>query len=91
MSEIKEHNDVKVISAPSYLVQFEDGKTGKTEVKLAFIVGKEVRFLEGESLSRPAQNWLRNNILVALGMKEEAERKPQVASTPTPVGLDDQI
>jgi hypothetical protein len=91
MPEIKEHNAVKVMSAPSYLVQYEDGKTGKTEVKLAFIVGDEVRFLADDSLSRPAQSWLKNDILVALGLKEEADRKPQVASTPTPVGLDEQI
>ena len=91
MPDIKEHNNVKVMSAPSYLVQYEDGKTGKTEVKLAFIVGEEVRFLADDSLSRPAQTWLRNDILVALGLKEEAPREPAVAHTPVGTGLDKQI
>lgn len=90
MADIKEHNNVKVMNAPSYLVQYEDGKTGKTEVKLAFIVGEEVRFMTDDSLSRPAQSWLRDNILVALGLKEEAKRKAPVAKYPLPA-LDDQV
>lgn len=91
MADIRTHNNVKVMDAPTYLVSYEDGKTGKTEVKVAVIVGDDIRFLADDSLSRPAQSWLRKDILIALGFEKEESRKPNVASTPTPVGLDDQV
>jgi len=87
MSEMKSHKDVSVMPAPAYLVKYTDGN-GKTEVKIAFIVGDDIRFLSDGGLSKPAQSWLKSDILVALGLKPEEERKPQVVETPIPSGLD---
>jgi len=86
---IKKHNSVKVMNAPTYLVQYTDGK-GQTETKLALIVGDDIRFLNNDALSRPVQSWLKNDILVALGLKEDEPRKQVTAHTPV-AGLDDQV
>jgi hypothetical protein len=85
------YNSVKAIPAPAYLIQFTDGR-GQTEIKVAFLLGDEIRFLNEDSLSRPAQEWLKNDILVSLGMREATkETEPQVASTPTEADLESQI
>ena len=49
-----------LLSVKTVLVDYTDG-FGKTAVKLAFILGKEVRFLESP-LSRPVQSWLADEI-----------------------------
>lgn len=87
MSEAKKHNDVQVMPAPAYLVQYTDGN-GETEVKIAFIVGNDIRFLAEGGLSKPAQQWLKNDILVALGLKEDKPKQQAVAETPIASGLD---
>lgn len=84
MVNIGEHNSVKLMEAPSFLVQYTDGN-GNTEVRLAFILGGEVRFLENNALSKPAQQWLKNDVLVAAGLKD-----PEKEET-TPGRLEEQI
>jgi hypothetical protein len=90
MSDVKAHKNVKVMAAPTYLVNYTDGK-GKTETKLALLVGSEIRFLKEGTLSKPVQQWLANDILIALGMREaDSKPQPQVAHTPIDADLDTQ-
>ena len=91
--EVKTHNNVKLMPAPAYLVNFTDGH-GENHTKLAFIVGEEVRFLD-EGLSRAAQQWLTRDILVAAGLRAaDAPEDNSKTALPTPVAppsLDDQV
>ena len=93
-TSVSAHNSVKVIPAPSYLVNYTDGN-GKAETKLAFILGDEVRFLaDGGGLSKPMQEWLKNDILVALGMRDAGEKSDEskaVHHTPMEADLESQV
>ena len=72
-----DYKNAKVLPVTTFLTQFTDGN-GKQETRLGFVLGPEVRFLDLKALSKPAQAWLRDDILVALGKKpaEEAEVRP---------------
>lgn len=92
--EIKSHKNVKIMKAPIYLVNYTDGH-GKNETKLAFIVGEEVRFLQESALTKAAQQWLKNDILMAAGLKtQEGPRDDRETAIPMPVSpptLDEQV
>jgi hypothetical protein len=68
-NEVKKYGRVNLLPVETFLAQFTDGN-GKEEIRLGFLLGPEIRFLELKSLSKPAQSWLREDILVALGKKE---------------------
>lgn len=71
--KISEHGNVKLIDVPCFLAKYEDGH-GKESVRVGFVVGGEVRFLQDSVLSKPAQSWLKEDILVALGLKEPEKK-----------------
>lgn len=50
-----------IMEVKTVLVDFTDGH-GEDFVKVGFILGNEVRFLDGK-LSRPAQSWLASAII----------------------------
>ena len=58
--------NVQVVPVQTFLTKYTDGN-GKEEIRMGFIIGDEVRFLEPKSLSRPAQSWLRDDILKVIG------------------------
>ena len=90
-NEIMQHNNVKITAAPVYLVNYTDGR-GKNETKVALILGEEIRFLADGGLSKPIQQWLANDILIALGMRSpDTKTEPQVEKTPVEANLDSQI
>lgn len=70
--------DVQAIPVETFLVKYTDGN-GEEEVRMGFVVGSDVRFLKQDSMSKPAQTWLRDEIFRALG-KATTE-----APTPTPI------
>ena len=86
MSDVKQKGDVRiyknvqVMPVEPFLVRYVDGH-GQEETQLGFVVGPDIRFLDFKSLSKPAQAWLRDQIFVALGKKEEA---PEVDEVPVP-------
>lgn len=94
MSDVKSHNNVKLMTAPVYLVNFTDGH-GENTTEVAIIVGEEVRFLEKGVLSKPAQQWLTRDILIAAGLRDAEEPVDNTKTAiPTPVAppsLDDQV
>lgn len=49
-----------ILPIRTVLIDFTDG-FGKNSVKIAFVIGNEVRFLEGQ-LSGPAQSWLSDSV-----------------------------
>jgi hypothetical protein len=74
--KIAEHGSVKLIDVPVFLAKYRDGHDQEA-VRLGVVVGGEVRFLEEKMLSKPAQTWLKNDILIALGLKDPAEVKEE--------------
>lgn len=72
--KIMKHGRVQLVDAPCVLVQYTDGHN-KQETRIGFIVGDEVRFLNEDALSKEAQGWLRDDIFIALGLKEEGEKE----------------
>lgn len=84
--------NVQVIPVTTFLTQYTDGN-GEEEVRMGFVIGTEVRFLEQKSLSKPAQSWLRDDILKALG-KAPGEKAPEAsvpAPLPVPSGVETQV
>jgi hypothetical protein len=81
---IGEFEGVRAMAAPTYLVEYVDGN-GKKETRLAFIVGDQIRFLSDGGLTKPAQTWLKNKILVAAGLRDpdSIRTESNVAHTPT--------
>lgn len=63
------HKNTRVISIPTILVEYVD-KEGEKQTKLGVVVGEEVRFFSNEALSAPAQGWLTDSILKAMGVKQ---------------------
>lgn len=62
------HKGVRVLNVPLILVEFTD-KEGAKQIKLAVITGDQVRLLADE-ITRPAQDWLTENILKAAGVRD---------------------
>jgi hypothetical protein len=65
------HQNVRVLQVPLILVEYT--RNGRTETKLAVIIGHEsvgfdVRFFQTETVTVPED--LKKNILIATGMKE---------------------
>lgn len=85
--KISEHGSVKLIDVPCFLAKYRDGHDQEA-VRLGFVIGGEVRFLDEKYLSKPAQTWLRNDILIALGLKDPADVPKEEK---TPGGLDTQV
>ena len=75
----------KVMTYGKVLVNYQDGHTNEA-TRIGFLIGDEVRFLEEKALSKPAQTWLKNDILKALGRKDPEE----TASVPEAT-LDQQV
>lgn len=65
--KISEHGSVKLIDVPCFLAKYRDGHDQEA-VRLGFVLGGEVRFLDEKYLSKPAQSWLKNDVLIALGL-----------------------
>jgi hypothetical protein len=74
-----EYKNVKVVPVTTFLTKFTDGN-GQEETRLGFVLGPDVRFLDLKALSKPAQSWLRDELLVALGLKEVEAPAPAEAS-----------
>ena len=75
-------NNVKVVPVQVFLTKYTDPGTDKNEVKLGFVLGKDIRFLDFKSLTKPAQVWLRDEIFVALGIIDEIPK--ETSTTPQP-------
>ncbi len=67
MAEVKTVKGVRALEIKSYIVEFTDKEDGEKKARVAFIIGEEVRFLNDDALSGPAQSWLADNILKAIG------------------------
>jgi hypothetical protein len=80
-NEVGQFKNVKVMPVTTFLTHFTDGND-KEHTKLGFVIGPEVRFLDLKALSKPAQSWLRDELLVALGLKKPEEPKAETVSTP---------
>jgi len=78
-TDVGVYKNVKVIPVTTFLTQYTDGH-GKEETKLGFIMGPDVRFLDLKAMSKPAQSWLRDEILVALGKKDAPQEAVKVES-----------
>jgi hypothetical protein len=58
-----------VVEVKHVMIKLRDGH-GKDMVKLAFVIpGGDVYFLEEKVIGKPAQQWVRNAVLKALGLK----------------------
>lgn len=77
--KISEHGNVKLIDVPVFLAKYRDGHDQES-IRLGVVVGGEVRFFDEKVLSKPAQTWLKNDILVALGLKDPSEAKEEAGS-----------
>lgn len=67
-SKVGKYKNVQVFKdIQTVLVEFTD-KEGVKQTKLAVVIGREIRFFSEDVLSGPAQPWLADNILVALGL-----------------------
>lgn len=80
-----ETKEIQVMPVKTFLVKYPDGNTGEDEVRMGFIVGNDIRFLEKKAMSKPAQEWLRKAIFKSIGRDfeadTEAETSAPVAST----------
>ena len=64
MYAVEAYTEVKHV-----MIKLRDGH-GKDMVKLAFVIpGGDVYFLEEKVIGKPAQQWVRNAVLKALGLK----------------------
>ena len=75
--------DVRVIPVQTFLTRYTDGN-GEEETRMGFVIGEEVRFLENSSLSKPAQSWLRDDILKSLGVPFTPSAPEADADAPAP-------
>lgn len=82
--------DVQAIPVETFLVKYTDGN-GEEEVRMGFFVGNDVRFLKQDSLSKPAQTWLRDEIFRALGKAVPGSRTDAPAPLPAPPSLETQV
>lgn len=71
------HGKVQLLDVPCFLANYRDGHDAEF-VRIGFVIGEEVRFLDDKVLSSPAQSWLREDIMCALGLKDPEEvEKPK--------------
>ena len=80
--------NVQVVPVTTFLTKYTDGN-GVEEVKMGFIIGEEVRFLEAKALSKPAQSWLRDDIIKAINNGGGEAAAP--APIPVPSTMETQV
>lgn len=74
--------DVQAIPVQTFLVKYTDGN-GEEEVRMGFVVGGDIRFLRQDSLTKPAQNWLRDEIFKTLKLTSDAPALKPLADSPS--------
>lgn len=73
--------DVQAIPVETFLVKYTDGN-GEEEVRMGFVVGNDIRFLKPDSMSKPAQSWLKDEIFAALGKTVAVKAPAPIADPP---------
>jgi hypothetical protein len=86
-AKLMKHGRVQLLDVPCFLAQYQDAQ-GKDTTRLGFVLGEEVRFLDDKYLSNPAANWLVEDVLCALGVKEPT---PPAEEKTNPGSLDRQV
>ena len=72
--EVMKHGKVEAITVPCFLARFTDGH-GEEHIKVGFVLGDDVRFLDDKVLGKPSQQWLKDDVMIALGLKDEKKKK----------------
>ena len=71
-NKIMQHGKVQLVDVPCFLAKYQDGHDEEA-IRIGFVVGGEVRFLDDKVLSKPAQTWLKNDVLIALGLQDPTD------------------